>query len=100
MNSLNKNENTKLNCLEFSETNMKDQGIFIIIGIDYIARGIETNNTIEYLSLPRNCLSTIKPLLDVIRIHILNDVELESFRVKEKEREALIQRNAKAKNKG
>jgi hypothetical protein len=49
-------------------------------GIQYLAEVLVTNSTIEFLSLPRNKLKYIEPILQNIMQIQLNDKDMESFR--------------------
>ena len=48
------------------------------------------NNSIEFLSLPRNKLDFIQPILENITMIYANEKIMESYRQKEKDRETII----------
>lgn len=58
---------------------------------------------IEYLGLARNGISSFDDISGItqnVGRFILSEEELEEYRVKEKERDAIIERNKKVKKKG
>lgn len=70
MEYMNANESMKLKCLELSEINISElskKSFLLILGIEYIANGLQNNTSLEFLSLPRNNIKSILPLFEIIR---------------------------------
>eukprot|EP01017_Pseudomicrothorax_dubius_P002893 TRINITY_DN10263_c0_g1_i4.p2 TRINITY_DN10263_c0_g1~~TRINITY_DN10263_c0_g1_i4.p2 ORF type:complete len:150 (-),score=44.70 TRINITY_DN10263_c0_g1_i4:37-486(-) len=63
---------------------------------------LEQNRTLEYIGLARNGIRSAEPLTDILNAigrKPMSAEELEAYRNKEKDREAIIEKNKKAKAK-
>ena len=87
--------NTTLKFLELYDNKITPQGILHLLPL------LKSESNIEYLGLSRNKLEKwedIKPLISEIGRFPLTQAQIDEVRAKEKEKEAIIMKNAKVIN--
>lgn len=90
------NPNVQLKFFDLYDNNLSANSLA------HLSTLLEKNRTLESLGLSKNNLTDldqIAPLLQNIGKFLLSEEELEAYRSKEKERDAIVARNAKSKNK-
>lgn len=85
-----------LKCLDLYDNKLSKQSL------DLLGEMLKSNASMEFLGLARNAITSFEDLNGIVSNvgrFLMTQEEYDEYKVKEKERDSIVERNKKAKNK-